>query len=131
MKNKKVVISGSKSLYVEAKYWKKKFENMGYTVLNYPHECDGNLEEAYKKYFEDIKNCDIFFLMNERKGNIEGYIGASVFSELTYAVMTNIVENKGIKILLLDMPSMVLFCYDEIIKWIDKGWIGFYKGEEL
>ena len=76
MKNKKVVISGSKSLYVEAKYWKKKFEDMGYTVLNYPHECDGNLEEAYKKYFEDIKNCDIFFLMNERKGNIEGYIGA-------------------------------------------------------
>ena len=44
MKNKKVVISGSKSLYVEAKYWKKKFEDMGYTVLNYPHECDGNLE---------------------------------------------------------------------------------------
>ena len=54
-----------------------------------------------------------------------------LFSELTYAVMTNIVENKGIKILLLDMPSMVLFCYDEIIKWLDKGWIGFYKGEEL
>ena len=59
MKNKKVVISGSKSLYVEAKYWKKKFEDMGYTVLNYPHECDGNLEEAYKKRGKDPTIYDV------------------------------------------------------------------------
>ena len=127
----KVVISGSIKLKTEVAYWKKRFEDNGYEVINYPHEFDDDIENGYKKYFEDIKRCDIFFLMNERKGTIEGYIGASVFAELTYAVMTNIVENKKIKILMLDMPSMMLFCYDEIIRWIDKGYINFFKGEEL
>ena len=126
----KVVISGSTKLLDEAKYWKKYFEDKGYEVINYPHLSDDPLG-TYKKYFEDIKRCDVFFLMNEQKGNIEGYIGASVFSELTYAVMTNIVENKKINIVLLNMPSMVLFCYDEIIRWIDLGWIGFLRGQGL
>lgn len=127
----KVVISGSSKLLTEVAYWKKHFEDKGYQVINYPHAEDENLKEGYKKYFEDIKNCDIFFLMNERKGTIEGYIGASVFAELTYAVMTNIVENKNIKILMLDMPSMILFCYDEIVRWIDMGFVSFFKGEDL
>ncbi|MEG0138148.1 MAG: hypothetical protein RSB77_04735 [Bacilli bacterium] len=126
----KVVISGSTKLLDEALYWKKHFEDMGYEVLNYPHLSE-NYEEDYKQYFNDIKNCDIFFLMNERKGTIEGYIGVSVFSELTFAVMSNLVEEKKIKILMLDMPSMVLFCYEEIIRWINLGWISFFKSENM
>lgn len=126
----KVVISGSKVLKTEAVYWKKYFEEKGYEVINYPHDSD-DIKEDYKKYFEDIKKCDIFFLMNEQKGNIEGYIGASVFSELTFAVMTNIVEEKKINVVLLNMPSMVLFCYDELIRWIDLGWVGFLRGQDL
>ena len=127
----KVVISGSLSVLEETVYWKKTFENLGYEVINYPHLLEDDIKKEYKKYYEDIKNCDVFFLMNERKGNIEGYIGASVFAELNYAIMTNIVENKNIKILMLDMPSMALFCYDEIIRWVDQGWVSFYKGEKL
>lgn len=129
---KKVVISGSRKLIQETTYWKKKFEEKGYDVINYPHVDENNDEtESYKKFFSDIENCDIFFLMNERKGNIEGYIGASVFGELTYAVMNNVVHNRNIKILMLDMPSVALFCHEEIVRWIDLGWINFYSQEEL
>ena len=83
----KVVISGSLSLLEETVYWKKTFENLGYEVINYPHLLEDDIKKEYKKYYEDIKNCDVFFLMNERKGNIEGYIGASVFAELNYAFL--------------------------------------------
>lgn len=130
---KKVVISGSTKLLKEVAYWKNRFEEKGYEVINYPHLNDVNddYEEQYKKFYADIERCDIFFLMNERKGNIEGYIGASVFGELTYAVMNNVVHNRNIKVLMLDMPSIVLFCHEEIVRWIDLGWINFYHQEEL
>lgn len=129
---KKVVISGSTKLLKEVSYWKKVFEEKGYEVINYPHiEENADIGEVYKKYYNDIEQCDIFFLMNEKKGNIEGYIGASVFGELTYAIMNNVIHNKNIKILMLDMPSIALFCHEEIVRWLDLGWIKFYHQEEL
>ena len=129
---KKVVISGSAKLPKEVEHWKKVFEEKGYEVVNYPHYDDNiDFDEMYKKYYKDIDECDIFFLMNEPKGSIEGYIGASTFAELTYAVMNNVVHNKNIKILMLSMPSMILFCYEEIIRWIDLGWIKFYNSEKI
>lgn len=128
----KVVISGSTKLLDEVKYWKKKFEDKGHEVINYPHVDDSiSLEDAYQNFYKDIENCDIFFLMNEKKGNIEGYIGASVFGEVTYAVMNNVIHNKNIKILMLDMPSIALFCHEEIVRWIDMGWIEFYNEEKI
>ena len=128
----KVVISGSTKLLDEVDYWKRKFESKGHEVINYPHVDDEiSVEEAYKDFYKDIENCDIFFLMNEKKGNIEGYIGASVFGEVTYAVMNNVIHNKHIKILMLDMPSIALFCHEEIVRWIDMGWIEFYSEEKI
>ena len=32
---------------------------------------------------------------------------------------------------MLDMPSMILFCYDEIVRWLDMGFVSFFKGEDL
>ena len=128
----KVVISGSTKLLEEVNYWRIKFEEKGYEVINYPHiDDDVDYDEQYKKFYTDIENCDIFFHMNATKNNKEGYIGASVFGEVTYAVMNNVVHNKNIKILMLSMPSMALFCHEEIIRWIDLGWINFYHGDEL
>ena len=127
-----VVISGSLKLTDEINYWIARFEEKGYEVINYPHiDKEMSYEEAYKKYFEDIKRCDIFFLMNARKGHIDGYVGPSVFSELTYAVMNNLVEEKKTKILMLDMPNKVLFCFEEIIKWLNLGWIEFLNTREI
>ncbi len=129
---KKVVISGSAKLADKVEFWKKSFEEKGYEVINYPH-YDENIDydEKYKKFYTDIESCDIFFLMNEPKGNIEGYIGASTFGELTYAVMNNVVHKKNIKILMLNMPSMILFCYEELVRWIDLGWVKFYNNEDI
>lgn len=128
----KVVISGSTKLLDEVSFWKNKFEDKGYEVINHPHiEEDVPVEVVYKKFYEDIENCDIFFLMNEKKGNIEGYIGASVFGELTYAVMNNVLHNKKIKVLMLDMPSVALFCHEEIVRWLDMGWIEFFSEDKL
>lgn len=129
---KKVVISGSAKLLQEVQYWKKVFEDKGYEVINYPHiEENTDYDVEYQKFYTDIENCDIFFLMNEMKNNIEGYIGASVFGELTYAVMNNVVHNKSIKVLMLDMPSIALFCHEEIVRWLDLGWINFYHQSDL
>lgn len=129
---KKVVISGSAKLLQEVQYWKKVFEDKGYEVINYPHiEENTDYDVEYQKFYTDIENCDIFFLMNEMKNNIEGYIGASVFGELTYAVMNNVVHNKNIKVLMLDMPSIALFCHEEIVRWLDLGWINFYHQSDL
>lgn len=129
---KKVVISGSTKLLDEVSIWKKKFEDKGYEVINYPHiDEEVSIGENYKKFYKDIEECDIFFLMNEKKGNIEGYIGASVFGELTYAIMNNVVHNRNIKILMLDMPSVVLFCHEEIVRWLDMGWIEFYRDDKI
>lgn len=128
----KVVISGSTKLLDDVSIWKKKFEDKGYQVINYPHiDEEISIGEIYKQFYKDIEECDIFFLMNERKGNIEGYIGASVFGELTYAIMNNVVHNRNIKILMLDMPSVVLFCHEEIVRWLDMGWIEFYKDNKI
>lgn len=129
---KKVVISGSTKLLDEVSVWKKKFEDKGYEVINYPHiDEDNNISEVYKKFYKDIEECDIFFLMNEKKGNIEGYIGASVFGELTYAIMNNVIHNRNIKILMLDMPSVALFCHEEIVRWLDMEWIEFYNDNKI
>lgn len=128
----KVVISGSTKLLDEVSYWKNKFESKGYEVVNHPHiDEESSVEDNYKKFYQDIEECDIFFLMNEKKGNIEGYIGASVFGELTYAVMNNVLHNKKIKVLMLDMPSVALFCHEEIVRWLDMGWIEFYNEEKI
>lgn len=128
----KVVISGSTKLLDEVAFWKKKFEDKGYEVINYPHiDEDTPVEEAYKKFYNDIEECDVFFLMNEKKGNIEGYIGASVFGELTYAVMNNAIHEKKIKVLILDMPSIALFCHEEIVRWLDMGWVEFYNEDKI
>lgn len=128
----KVVISGSTKLLDDVSIWKKKFEDKGYQVINYPHiDEEISIGEIYKQFYKDIEECDIFFLMNERKGNIEGYIGASVFGELTYAIMNNVVHNKNIKVLMLDMPSVALFCHEEIVRWLDMGWIEFYKDNKI
>lgn len=129
---KKVVISGSTKLLDDVSTWKKIFEDKGYEVINYPHiDEEVSIGQSYKQFYKDIEECDIFFLMNERKGNIEGYIGASVFGELTYAIMNNVVHDRNIKILMLDMPSVVLFCHEEIVRWLDMGWIEFYRDDKI
>ena len=55
------------------------------------------LPTIYKNFYTALENTDIYFLMNEEKNGIEGYIGASSIAELTYSVILNLIHQKILK----------------------------------
>ncbi len=128
---KKVVISGSSKLQEKIEYWKHYWEEMGYQILDYPkyiEEADYSekLPKIYQEFYTNIENTDVYFLMNEEKNGIDGYIGASAIAELTYAVIQNLIHEKKIEIYILNMPSQEVNSYDEVKFWLDMGWIQLY-----
>lgn len=128
----KLVISGSSKLEDKVNYWINFFENKGYEVLDYPkliekEHYERNLTEHYESFYNSIEKTDIFFLMNEDKNGIKGYVGASAIAELTYAIILNLIHHKNIKIYILQEPDSNLGCYDEIKFWLDMNWISIYK----
>lgn len=129
---KKVVISGSSKLQDKVNYWLKHFEEKNYKILDYPklieqENYEKELPKVYKDFYTALENTDVFFLMNEEKKGIKGYIGASAIAELTYVVILNLIHNKNIKIYILNMPSEEVSSYDEVKFWLDMGWIKLYK----
>ena len=129
---KKVVISGSSKLQDKVNYWLKHFKDKKYEILDYPKLIEqDNYEKELPKVYEDfytaLENTDVFFLMNEEKKGIKGYIGASAIAELTYVVILNLIHNKKIEIYILNMPSEEVSSYDEVKFWLDMGWIKLYK----
>ena len=129
---KKVVISGSSKLQDKVNYWLKHFEDKDYEILDYPKLIEqDNYEKELPKVYEDfytaLENTDVFFLMNEEKKGIKGYIGASAIAELTYVVILNLIHNKNIEIYILNMPSEEVSSYGEVKFWLDMGWIKLYK----
>lgn len=136
---KKIIISGSSRLVDKVNFWVKYFEEKGYEILDYPKyigevEESENYDEAltkiYNEYYRSLENTDIFFLMNEGKNGIDGYIGSSAISELTYVVVQNLIHNKKTKIFILKEPSKDVGCYEEVKFWLDKGWIKIWKGND-
>lgn len=129
---KKVVISGSSKLQENVNYWLNHFKNKNFEILDYPklitqENYFKELPNIYNNFYNAIENTDIFFLMNEEKNGIKGYIGASAIAELTYAVILNLIHNKNIDIYILNMPSKKVSAYDEVKFWIDIGWIKLYN----
>lgn len=129
---KKIVISGSSKLQDKVNYWRDHFKNNDYKILDYPKfiEQDDYIQELpkiYKDFYTSLENTDTFFLMNEDKNGIKGYIGASAIAELTYVVILNLIHNKNIDIYILKMPSEEVASYDEIKFWLDIGWIKLYS----
>ncbi len=129
---KKIVISGSSKLQVKVNYWIKYFKNKNYEILDYPklikqENYMKELPKVYKEFYTALENTDVFFLMNEEKNGIKGYIGASAIAELTYVVILNLIHKKNIEIYILNMPSEEVTSYDEVKFWLDKGWIKLFK----
>ncbi len=129
---KKIVISGSSKLKDKVNYWLNYFKNENYEILDYPKLCEQKdyekeLPKIYKNFYTALENTDVYFLMNEEKNGIKGYIGASAIAELTYVVILNLLHNKNIEIYILNMPSEELSCYDEVKFWLDMGWIKFFE----
>lgn len=129
---KKLVIAGSSKLQERAAYWRGYFEGRGYEVIDFPNAIseDGdyaeNLTDIYVSFYQNLDRTDVFFLMNEDKNNIGGYIGPSAIAELTYVVIGNLNRGKKVEINLLQMPSEEQACYEEVKFWLDQGWINIY-----
>lgn len=126
---KKVVISGSASLHKNINEWVKYWSSKkNYSVLDYsriiPKENFNTLyPNIHKNFFKNITKTDILFIANEKKSGIKGYIGAETFAELCFGVIQKLIYKKKIKIILANMPSKKVSCYDEIILWNKLGWI--------
>ncbi len=87
----KVVIVGSVELQNNINYWKQKFSNNNYEVLDYPKKIKKEkFMELYpniiNSFFENITQADILFIMNEDKNGKIGYIGAESFAELAFGL---------------------------------------------
>lgn len=129
---KKLVIAGSSKLQERAAYWRGYFEGRGYDVIDFPSTVpsDGdyaeNLTDIYTSFYQNIDRADAFFLMNEDKDDIGGYVGPSSFAELSYVIIGNLNRGKKTDINILQMPSSEQACYGEIKFWLDQGWINVY-----
>lgn len=129
---KKIVISGSSKLQYKVNYWLEHFKNKDYKILDYPKLIEQEnyvkeLPNVYKDFYTALENTDVYFLMNEEKNGIKGYIGASAIAELTYVVILNLIHQKNIEIYILNMPSEEVSSYDEVKFWLDMGWIKLYE----
>ena len=129
---KKIVISGSSKLQDKVNYWIKHFKKQNYEILDYPKlikQDDYKIElpKVYQKFYTTIENTNVFFLMNEEKDGIQGYIGANMIAELTYAVIQNLIHHKNIYIYILNMPSKQVASYNEVKFYLDMGWIKLYR----
>lgn len=132
---KKVVIVGSVKLQNDINYWKQKFSDNNYEILDYPKAIEkGKFMELYssvhKEFFENITKTDILFIMNEDKNGKIGYIGAESFAELTFGLAQKLVYGKNIELVILKMPSKEIQCYEEINLWLKLGWIRLYEEEK-
>lgn len=125
----KIVIAGSAKLQNEIKKWIDYWTNNGNNIiLDFPREIpldkfNDLYPEIHKQFFQNITNTDILFIANGIKNNINGYIGAETFAELSFGLAQKIVYNKDIKLILACMPDKKVACYEEIILWLELGWI--------
>ena len=129
---RKIVISGSSKLQEKVNYQLNYFEKKNYEILDYPKLIaksvyEKELPKVYKDFYNALENTDVFFLMNEEKNGINGYIGASAIAELTYVVILNLIHNRNIEIYILNMPSQDCACYDEVKFWLDMKWIKIFN----
>ncbi len=152
---KKLVISGSSKLHERALYWRGYFEGRGYEVIDWPCPIStepDTVDEAqtapglslgrwlspgdndyaerrtkiYQRFYKNLDQADTFFLMNEDKDGIEGYIGPSMIAELTYAIINNLNRGRKVEISILKMPAKDQSCYEEVKFWLDQDWIDIF-----
>lgn len=131
--DKKVVICASAKFYNEAQEWKKKLEEQSFDVIRTIQSIDENsisqYETTHREHYSKMMECDVVFVLNAEKNNIAGYIGASVFAEIAFAIGLNLVLKKDIKIWLLNPLPEESPYLDELIKWEKLGWIKQYSEE--
>ena len=89
------------------------------------------MTKVYNEYYRNLEKTDVYFLMNVGKNGIDGYIGSSAISELTYIVVQNLIHNANKEIYIYKLPSQEQGCYEEVKFWLDKGWIKLFDEEKF
>lgn len=128
---RKIIIAGSATFYKESLKLKQELENKNYYVIDYPKKINDDIEleykEAYETFYDNLSKTDDLLLLNLDKKGIEGYIGYESFAELSNLVVKKIQINNEHKIYIYKMPSKEVGCYDEIMHFIELGYIELYK----
>ena len=128
---RKIIIAGSATFYKEAFDMKKELENKNYDVIDYPKKIDDSIEmeykQAYERFYASLSKTDDLLLLNLDKNGIKGYIGYESFAELSNLVVKKIQVNNDHKIYIYKMPSKEVGCYDEIMHFLELGYIELYK----
>lgn len=132
---KKLTISASAKFQEEIIKWRDYFIDNGYDVINYPKPINQDIESEYRKTYIDflksLNDTDILFVVNECKNDIDGYIGAAVFAEISFIVINNILNNLKKEVWILNMPSKEVQSYKEIENFIKLGWIKIFDEKEI
>ena len=123
---KKVVVSGSLLNKDKIDYWVNYFTKKGYDVINYPKETNENFIKIYSNFYKSIDEADILFIVNERKNNVDGYMGVSTYAELAHGIINKINENKDTEIYVLNKPNL-----HEVQSWIDLNMVKIFNEEEM
>jgi hypothetical protein len=130
----KAVISGSIVFQEEYRSMEKDFSKKGIELIDYPRSCQ-NLDKEYPEilttFFKNIAVADLFFVFNQDRKGVSGYIGAATFSEMMYCLMQNLIHGKRIKIVLFKEPSEGNFCFDEVDRWLKNGWMEIRQPNNL
>ena len=128
---RKIIIAGSATFYKEAYEMKKELEKKNYFVIDYPKKIDESIEieykQAYERFYNSMSETDDLLLLNLDKKGIEGYIGYESFAELSYLVVKKIQVDKDHKIYIYKLPSKEVGCYEEIMHFLELGYIELYK----
>ena len=126
---KKIVICSSVSFWKEINEWKEKLKNDNYQVIKYPEQFTGeflpNYEIEFSEHYQKISETDIVFVLNVKKNDKKGYIGASVFAEIAFAIGLNRAYNKNIKVYCLNKFTNSLPYYEELKYWEQLGWLNY------
>ncbi|MEA1909497.1 MAG: hypothetical protein U9M89_00495 [Patescibacteria group bacterium] len=135
MNKKKVVICSSAKFYDQAQEWKNKLKSEGFDVIRTIQSIDENsisqYEATHKEHYSKMAKCDVVFVLNVKKNGVEGYIGASVFAEIAFAIGLNLVLNKNIQIWLLNPLAKESSYLDELTKWEKLGWIKQFTDQKV
>lgn len=127
---KKIVVSASSNFCDDVKELVALLTKNGNEVLEYVKNTDREYKEVLFDFYSAICKTDVLLVYNKDKNGISGYIGNSVFSEINYAAINNIVHNKNIDIYLLNDIDKNNSCYGELKYYKDINMIKILSDKE-
>jgi len=121
------------SFWDDINIWREKLERDGYDVIQYLKQFEGEFLPSYKrefaKHYQKMTESNIVLVLNMKKNDIDGYIGAAVFAEIAFAVGFNRTRSssKKISVYCLNPFPASLPHAEELQHWVDLGWLKFWK----